>query len=95
MSKLDALTRRVEKLESDNAGLVSENAQLKQSNNAALGDRGRQFAPIPSLRKRLRTRRRKVAALEKNDQATDWASRIRGKGDVRYRHRAGSAGGIG
>jgi hypothetical protein len=27
-----------------------------------------------------------VAALEKNDQATDWASRITWKGDFRYRH---------
>jgi len=85
LSKLDALTRRVEKLENDNAGLVSENAQLKQSNTQLEATvEGIRANPQPS--KETADTAQKVAALEKNDQATDWASRITWKGDFRYRH---------
>lgn len=88
--QLEALSKRVEKLEHDNATLASENAQLKDENRrleanapgaggAAKPGEAAKTGESPDLSQR-------VAALEKNATASEWASRITWKGDFRYRH---------
>ncbi|MGI9245315.1 MAG: putative porin, partial [Steroidobacteraceae bacterium] len=81
-AQMDALIERLNKLEGTNAQLQTDNAELK-----ALAER--REAEIDYLKVQTRDLREE-SAVAANDIAkvkgADWATRIKGRGDFRYRH---------
>ncbi|HEX6573273.1 MAG TPA: putative porin, partial [Steroidobacteraceae bacterium] len=81
-AQMQALVERLEKLESTNSQLQTDNADLK-----ALADR--REAEIDYLKAQTKELREE-GAVASNElgkvKGTDWASKIKGRGDLRYRH---------
>jgi cell division protein FtsB len=89
LSELAALSKRVDKLEQNNAALVSENVQLRQRNERLEAATAELQASTADTRKTLADTAPRVATLEKSAAASggaEWANRIAWKGDFRYRH---------
>ncbi|MGH8286580.1 MAG: putative porin, partial [Steroidobacteraceae bacterium] len=86
---LDALTQRVEKLEQDNTRLEAENAELKARNDRIEATTDYLRANASATRKELAEDAPnigKIADLEKQAKAAEWANKLSIKGDFRYRH---------
>ena len=81
-AQMQALAERLNRLEAANAQLTSQNAELK-----ALADR--REAETDYLKAQTKELREE-SAVAKNEiskvKGADWAARIKGRGDLRYRH---------
>jgi hypothetical protein len=81
-ARMQALVERLEKLEATNAQLQSDNAELK-----SLADR--REAEVDYLKAQTRELREE-GAVASNEiskvKGTDWASKVKLRGDLRYRH---------
>lgn len=86
LRELEALTKRVEKLEEDNSGLKAENTQLQEKNDRLEATTEYLRANASATRKELAEETPKIGDIEKIAKAAEWASRISWKGDLRYRH---------
>jgi hypothetical protein len=81
-AQMKALAERLNRLESSNTSLQSENAELK-----AVVER--RDAEIDYLKSQTRELREEGAVLSNEVSKTkgaDWAAKIKGRGDMRYRH---------
>lgn len=81
-AQMQALAERLNRLEAANAELISQNAELK-----ALADR--REAETDYLKAQTKELREE-SAIATNEiskvKGADWAARIKGRGDLRYRH---------
>lgn len=79
---VDALAKRIERLEAENADLKQKNDRLEATTeylrDNASATRKTIAQEVPKLEK--------VDALEKSAKAAEWASKVSWKGDLRYRH---------
>ena len=81
-AQMQALAERLNRLEAANAELTSQNAELK-----ALADRREAETDYLKVQAKDLREESAVAANEISKvKGADWASRIRGRGDLRYRH---------
>jgi cell division protein FtsB len=89
LAEIQALSKRVEKLEQDNKTLSTENAELKAQNEELEATTEYLKDNAKANRKELaeaEVQVAKVPDLEKNVKSADWATKIKFKGDFRFRY---------
>lgn len=86
MTALEALTRRVERLEQDNARLASENEALRAKNDRIEATTEYLRSNASATRKQLAEEAPNLSKAVDQAKAAEWASRIAFAGDFRYRH---------
>jgi hypothetical protein len=81
-AQMKALAERLNKLEASNTQLQSENEQLK----AVVDRRDAEIDYLKSQTKELREEGAVAANEISKVKGADWATKIKGRGDLRYRH---------